>query len=207
MFRFLLSVTGLVVITCAATATTISDNLSNMVGSTEFVGGNTWDAAQFATDGAQYTLSSITLLLSVETPGNARLDLYTDSGSQPGMLVGTLLSPGGFSATLAPTVFGGGNLELNANSLYWAALSAPSGGFEWAWTASNSGAGVGFRHTWGATDDAGVTWYKADLEPLMMSVSALPGAGVPEPGSFALLALLGLPGLAILRHSTKRPEA
>ena len=204
MSRFLLTAVGLAALSCGASAITISDNLGNAVASTEFVGGDTWIAAEFATDGTQYSLSSITLLLENETPGTARLDLYTDSASKPGTLLGTLISPS-IPSTLLPTVFGGNGVALPANSTYWAVLSAPSGGFGWGWTESSNGTGAGFLHTWGATDDAGASWFTSDIEPLLMNVSATfvttgpgPTDGVPEPGSFWLLAFFGLPALALL---------
>jgi len=209
MFRFLIIAAGLAAVSCGANAITISDNLGNALASTEFVGEDTWVAAEFATDGTPYTLSSITLLLDTEILATARLDLYADSGSKPGTLLGTLISPS-IPSTLLPAVFGGNGIALQPNSLYWAVLSAPSGGFAWGWTASSSGTGAGFLHTWGATDDAGASWFTSDIEPLLMNVSATglgPADGVPEPGSFGLLAFFGLPALALLVRCSGAPRS
>jgi hypothetical protein len=199
MLRFLLSALSVLVLGCGANAITISDNLANAAASTEFIGGDTWIAAEFVTNNFTYSLDSITLLLSNRAPGTAELDVYNSVALKPGTSVGSLVSPGSFTSSLSQTIFGGNNITLQANSVYWAVLKAPSGSFNWAWTESNTGSGVGFRRVFAATDDAGAAWFTSNGEPQLARILAIPLVSiVPEPSLLSLLAFLVLPGLVLL---------
>lgn len=101
--------------------------------------------------------------------GTAELDLYSDTG-QGGSPVGTLTPPKGYSMGLAQATFAGNGLSLSPNSTYWLVLKASSGQFEWGWTDSDAGSGIGFTHTWGLSDDAGRTWLTSDVAPVQFSV-------------------------------------
>jgi hypothetical protein len=181
----------------------LSNNLTAANGGTEAATGDTWLTAGFATDGSSYSLTSVTLLLArASIGGTAEVDIYDDGGLEPGSLVGTLTSPGTYSSTLSATTFGASGITLAGNSTYWVVLKATTGEFDWGWASNTGGSGVGFQHTWGSSDDAGVTWFTYDSYPTQMSVSvAAPGA-VPEPGSIALLGLgLAAPvGYRLIRH-------
>src|SRR6476469_5579063 len=168
-------------------ADTLSNNLSASTADTEVVSGSTWIAGGFKTDASSYQLSSATLLISNSVPGVATLDVYSGI-VQPSLFLGALDSPGNYSSILAETTFAG-NVTLASNSTYWLVLKAASGQFEWGWTEDSIGSGVGFTHTWGASDDAGSSWFLSDIEPMQFSVTASPSAAVPEPAPVALLAM------------------
>lgn len=201
MFKFLLSALSVLILVHGANATTISDNLANAAASTEFIGGDTWVAAEFATDNVTYTLDSITLLIANRSPGTAELDVYNTVALKPGALVGSLLPPGSYTSFLSQTAFAGNQITLEANSLYWVVLKAPSGSFDWAWTESNTGIGVGFRPVFAATDDAGGSWFTSNGEPQLARILATPLVNnVPEPSLLSLVAILVLPGLFLAKR-------
>ena len=173
-----------------SSAVTLTDNLSKSTEDTEFVGGDTWIAAPFSTDNANYQISSASLLLSTPEPSTAKLDLYSESSAQPGLLLSTLTSPASFPNVASPVTFTGSSYILSSNSTYWLVLQAPTGSFDWSWTSDNTGVGVGFLAQWAASDDAGGSWITSDIEPMQFRVLADPGTpAVPEPGSFTLAAL------------------
>lgn len=156
----------------AANAQILSDNLENMTAGTESATTTRWLAGSFRTDNATYPLRSITLLLANTVSGTAALDLYDDGGLEPGVAIATLTPPAAYSPTLADATFVAAGTPLDANTTYWAVLRPLSGTFDWAWTASNDGAGVGFLHTWGAGDQAGAEWYTYDIYPTQFAVVA-----------------------------------
>lgn len=166
----------------AMNADTISDNLSNTTASTEVASGSTWLTASFGTSSSSSSLSNVILLLSNPTSGVAEVDLYSNGLLQPGSLVGTLTSPGNYSTSLSNTTFSSSGLTLSANSTYWIVLKALSGEFDWAWTADNSGTGIGFQGAWGVSTDAGSTWFTYATYPTQFSVTTA-AAAVPEPGT------------------------
>ena len=177
---------------CAAlsSAVTLTDNLSNTTEDSEFVGGDTWIAAAFSTDGASYQISSASLLLATSETSTAKLDLYSSGSGQPGALLSTLTSPASFPSVASPVNFTGSSYILSPNSTYWLVLSAPAGSFDWSWTENATGAGVGFLSNWAATDDAGGSWFTSDIEPMQFRVLAnAVTPAIPEPASLTLMAL------------------
>ena len=173
-------------------ADTLSDNLSNPTDFTDIASGDTWLAAGFGTGNSSYLLNTVTLLMSGSSTGTAELDLYSSSQSQPGMQLGTLTSPASYPVDLGATSFAGQNLLLSPNTSYWLVLKGISGEFEWAFTNSNDGAGIGFQHLWGTTGDAGASWFTSDIQPFQFRVTADPTAApVPEPGPMGIM-IVGL---------------
>ena len=151
-------------------------------------------------------LSSATLLLQNLTPGTATLDLYRDAAGAPGTLAGVLTSPTTYSSSLSLTTFGGNSLLLQPNSAYWLVLTSSAGDFEWAWTQSSAGSGVGFEPDWAATDDSGVTWYTGNSDPQIASVTANPiASAVPEPSANGMLLLAVMVAAAgLIARNAKR---
>jgi hypothetical protein len=168
-----------------ASGTILSDNLGNAITGTEAVGGTRFVDASFGTDASSYSLSSVTLLMQEVTPGNAVLQIYTDSGFQPGLLVGTMTSPASYTSVLGNNLFTSPGIALAPNSTYWAVLEAPTGQYNWAWTSDDTGSGVGLQHTWGFSTDAGATWIENATAPQMM----LAIGEVPEPSTFMLFGM------------------
>jgi hypothetical protein len=197
---FALALMGTTPEAASAASVVLSENLSAATGGTEAASGGRWLTASFGTDASSYTLESVTLLLANASTGQASLALYTDDGLQPGSLVGTLTSPGSYSNSLTNTTFTASGITLAGNSTYWVVLKAIGGQFDWSWTADNTGSGAGFQHTWGASDDAGATWFTYDIYPTQLSVSAT-AAAVPKPGS---MILLGSGAVVLLGYSLYR---
>jgi hypothetical protein len=155
-----------------AGAADLTDNLARVTAGTERVTTERRLAAGFSTDaGAAYRLSSVTLPLANPDPGTAALDLYSDGGLEPGTPIATLTPPASYSSTPAATTFSAGGVALEAGTMYWVVLRAQSGTFYWAWTADNSGSGVGFESVWDASEDAGASWYAFDVYPLQLKVT------------------------------------
>ena len=169
-----LAVVGATPLTASAQDTLLSDNLSATTSSSEAASGSTVLTASFATDDSTYNLTSVTLLLANPSAGQARLDLYSDGGLEPGSLVASLTPPDSYSDTLAETTFTASDVSLSPNTTYWIVLSADSGEFDWAWTSDNTGNGAGFQHTWGQSDDAAVTWFTSDSFSTQFNVAATP---------------------------------
>jgi hypothetical protein len=186
-----LKISGMAILCLAAmaTATTLSDNLSLQNYYSDPSSDTSWLAANFQTDGQSYQLADVTLLLANVAPGTAEVDLYSGVNGQPGSLIRVLSDPASYSSVLANTVFWGDQLLLSPDSSYWIVLKSLSGEFDWGYTASNSGTGVGFTHLWGSSDDAGASpWYTSDLQPYQMSVGADPvTVAAPEPASASFL--------------------
>jgi len=204
-----LSVCALVVLAACRPAladAVLSDNLPSssspsITGGVENAAGETWLTAGFGTDGWDYNLTSIALLLQrISIGGQVELDVYDDDLLQPGSLVGSLEYTGAIGTDLSEVAFTATGLSLKANSSYWVVLKAVTGEFAWAWADDASGAGAGFQHTWGSTDDAGSTWFTYDSYPLQMRVAA---AAVPEPGSLIPFALGA--GAVLIRFKRRPP--
>jgi hypothetical protein len=176
-------------------ASFISDNLSATPVYSQNAPGVTstdWYASSFMTDGYSYTLQSVSLLMSMtSSSGVAQAAIFTDVSDQPGSQVGALISPGSYSNNLTATSFTASGINLAANTLYWVVLSASSGNFNWAWTDSNMGSGVGFTHTWAGSDDAGSSWLSFNDSPQIMRVEA---NAISEPATLWLfgIALAGM---------------
>jgi hypothetical protein len=183
--------------------TILSDNTSKATAFTEIVTTTRWVTSSFGTDASpDLDLASVTLRMQVDGAGTASLGIYTDTANHPGVLVGTLTSPSSFTTTSANNTFTSSGLTLNANTTYWVVLRALTGQFEWAWTADNTGTGVGFQHTWGFSQNSGGTWNTFTSEPMIMQVVAT--TAVPEPSSVILLGSAALLGLGYYSRIRRR---
>lgn len=162
-----------------------------------------WQAQHFTTDGQDYYLDSVTLLMQRSSgSGAALLEIWSGNNSAPGSMVLTLTSPGSYSSSLAETVFTySGETTLAANSDYWVVLKAnvENTTFDWSSTSSATGSGAGFSLRWTGTSDSGVTWYPVDTgTPYQMLVDVTP---VPEASTG--YALIGL-GLLAFGHARRK---
>ena len=191
----------------SAATVVLSDNLFTAVEDAELVAGSRYVSASFSTVGlSAVTLDSITLRMRMDSPGQAQLDLYTDLPGTPGTpdsFVASLIPSSSFPSSLSDTVFGGNNLPLAPNTIYWAVLRATSGDFSWTWTRDLSGSGVGYQGTWGFSDTAGTSWETFDTEAMQMRATADADAdAVPGP-----LPLAGaLSALAFSRRLRRRNQ-
>ena len=159
----------------------LGDNLSGVTSGTESATVNRHLAAAFRTDAsATYRLSSVTLLVANTNPGTAALDLHSDGGLEPGTRVATLIPPESYSNAPAATTFAADDLTLDGSATYWVVLRPLSGTFDWAWTADNTGSGVGFDPTWDVSEDAGSVWYTHDVYPLQLRVTVATTDPTPE---------------------------
>jgi len=150
----------------------LADNLAASTAGTERAAGERWLAAAFRTDAeTTYRLSAVTVLLASPSAGSVELDLFTDGGLEPATFVATLTSPASFPTELQATTFTDVGIPLGANTTYWVVLRTLDGAFDWAWTTSETGGGVGFDATWDVSDDAGTAWYTHHVFPLQLRVT------------------------------------
>ena len=161
----------LAAIVSSAAADTLSNNLENVTSGAELATPTRRLTASFGAGPAAFSLGSDTLLLPNPFCARAPLDLHADGNFEPGARIATLDSPASYSTTPAATVFNASGVTLSANTTYWIVLRPLSGAFEWAWTADNSGAGVGFQHVWGVSDDGGAAWWSFDNYATQFSVT------------------------------------
>ena len=178
------------------------DNLSESVFSVDGITASSWAGNRFLSGPIASVLTSARLLIREDSPGQARLDLYSDAGGpEPGSFLGSFSSPAVYTGSLGLNDFSA-SLSLLPNTAYWIVLQGLSGSYEWAWTDSINGAGVGFDTAYVNSDDAGLTWQQTgNPEPFLFSLTS--DSGVPEVKSSG--ALLPLSFLAILMACLVRP--
>lgn len=165
----LVAALALMSVRSSALATDISDNLSIATGGAEPVLGTQRLCASFKTDASSHTLNSVSLLMYQSVTGSAKVEIYTNSGLEPGALVATLASPNTIPTSLASVDFTTSGVALAANTTYWVVLTPTSGQFAWAWAGTTSGSGAGFLGSWGVSLDGTYWWTQANF-PLQMKV-------------------------------------
>ncbi|MCA9285635.1 MAG: hypothetical protein KDA22_10490, partial [Phycisphaerales bacterium] len=155
-------------------AESLASNLENQSAGTETASDCCAMAASFTTDDVVHALSSITLLLASPIPGSAVVTVHADGGLEPGQLVATLVAPGAYSPTPAPTAFGVASpVALDAGTTYWIVVAPEEGEFEWSWTTDETGTGTGYTGTWAQNleSDLGAGWWSHERYPLQMAVT------------------------------------
>ena len=162
----------------------ISNNLSGISGGVEIAVGTAWIAAGFSAGPTGGLLSGVTLKLAEFTPGQADVEIYSDSILQPGTSLGKLSLAGSYSSTALATTFTASEITLAANTNYWVVLKAVTGQFDWSWTLGNVGTGSGYQNTWGSSDDSGDNWFTYDPYPTQMNVTFVSPVAVPEPSTW-----------------------
>lgn len=174
-----LAVIALLAAPFTARASVLSDNLSALSFSSETATGDHWLAASFGTDATYYTLTSVVLRMALVAGSGspAQIDIYTSTGTgigQPGVLLGSLTGPASLPTSTSDVTFTASGTVLSPSTTYWVVLKAQGLGtiLNWSWTPDDTGAGVGFQHTWGFSPDAGGTWSTFDTAPLQMQVNA-----------------------------------
>ena len=182
----------------------LSDNTSSSSGGTDAATGSTWLADSFGSGTTASTLNSITLSLANPTAGTAILSLYSDGGLQPGSLLGNLTAPGQYSTGLGLETFTTTGIALTANTTYWVVLSASTGEYDWSYSSTTTGSGVGFQEDYAQSPDKGSSWFYYADAPYQMTVTAsISPSVVPEPGS---LVLCGLGAATLLICRGRRPN-
>jgi len=153
---------------------------------------NTYYKAQkFTTDQSNYTLTWVTVRLRANNQGELFVKIYDDNNNLPNQAIGALNVPVIGSAyanyQLAPLSL----ITLAPNSTYWVVVGVTTGTgyYDWNYTASNNGAGVGFSTRWGSTTTAGATWTGFDDEPFMMEVSASKTEPIPTLTEWGMILL------------------
>ncbi len=164
--------TGTINYLVSGSSTDLSDNLSDTSGGTETATGTDYVAASFTTGTSAFTLNSVALELAATTAGAATVSIYSDGGLQPGTLLETLTNPSTIPTALTADSFTSTGLALAANTTYWIVLAAPSGTYDWSWTADDTGSGTGFTDTWASSTDGGSTWFAYDSSPTQFNVTA-----------------------------------
>jgi hypothetical protein len=155
--------------------TTFFDDLSATNGGSYAISGSTYEAGEFTTDSSTYNTLTVALFMSQTTAGTAQLDLYTNSGIQPGTLVSTFTSPTSFSSSLASATFTLSGLSLTASTDYWLVLHAPSGAYNWGWTSDFT-----VTQAWGESTDSGSIWFTDNAFPFQYSVVGTSGSTTPS---------------------------
>jgi hypothetical protein len=175
--RFLAIVPGFVLFAFVSMAhgETLFYNLSQ-TGTGQGTLSNTYFKAQkFGTDGFMYTLDSVTVRLRAHTQGNLFVRIYDDAGDLPNSAVGSMKVSSVVGSTYENYILKPQNtISLKELSNYWVVVGIDSGPgyYDWNYTVSNVGSGVGFSSRWAYSTNAGATWVGIDGEPFMMEVSA-----------------------------------
>lgn len=196
---------GLSVAVGLVSGATLSDNLNQSGAYTEIVDSSTFFASSFGTGNYSSLLSAVALQLEVGSMFDPIVSLYSDHNGEPGSALGQLLSPGTVATGNQIVSFGGNQLSLTPNSIYWVVAQAAAGSYEWFYSDTNAGSGLGFQHTYAFSYNAGTSWFTSDVTPMKMSVQDV-AATVPEPGSLGLFIAalsIGLGGVLCRRNQLK----
>jgi hypothetical protein len=161
--------------------------------------GNNLRAQSFSTGSADWTLGSIALSLEAGsgTTGGFTVNLWSDSDSTPGTLLGTLAGNDNPGTGLYSYT---GAFALNPNSTYWVVtdVAADYTGDVFGWVGANAGTTVGSTVGAGYSSDGGATWGTDSSTSFLMQVIATPTV-VPEPSSI-VLGVMGGAGCLLFRR-------
>ena len=201
--RVFLAATALLAAASTSRASVVlSDNLSSFGDGVEWVTGSYYVTSSFGTDAHAYNLTSVVLPVSLLIAGSgsdAQVDIYTSVGAgvgQPGVVVGSLTSPGSISTAITELTFTASGIALSPSSTYWVVVKGVAGSeVHWEWTMDRTGSGVGFQGTFGYSFDAGLSWTVLDAAPQKMQVNAEPVGPWTDLG-FALPGVSGAPHLS-----------
>jgi hypothetical protein len=190
--RLFIACGALAGLACAGPVT-LYDNLPKSTIAVVPVTSTFWTAGTFSTDNNTYSLTSATLLLSapslIAANSTAELDLYTNSGLVPGIILAALTAPPSLTTVLGNNTFTASGITLTPNTTYWLVLKGVFGNVSWAETADMTGVGVGFIPERAVTNNSGGNWSLG--QPLQMQVIA-DQASVPEPSTFWMMVPLGV---------------
>jgi len=215
-------VLGLCLVTSSARASQVvfgnlgASGSANLLVTNDPIGLNNFYLAQgFSTPASGLlNLSSITLGLSADTPFNATLSIYSDSGSGPSSAVSSATAF--VSATPGLVAFNFGSLQLAAATTYWL---VPQAGVRWYRTSAAQGGAntpTAYNSSGYSRPDPGTLesvtglggpWDESDAARASFSITATESGPepIPEPGTWAAAALLI--GAAAYVRWRRRPQA
>ena len=175
----------------------IVNNLNSTTAASNSIGGPTWFANSFQTDGQDYFLTSAVLKLKSGGNGAVSVSLYSNSVSNtPGVSLVSMGTSAPLGTAYANVSFDPVTLQkLDGNTIYWVVAQSPTQ-TSWGWTHQTGFSGVGTVPSASAfafTNDNATTWTSNPISngPFQLQVTGVP---TPEPGGIALLVSVGLSG-------------
>jgi hypothetical protein len=175
-----------------------------------------WKAVSFSipsNPGTSYDINDVVLRLgnyTAATTPNPSIGFFTDTGTQPGTLIGSLLTDAPLSGNTANGDFSfvpSGTLNLAAGATYWLVIGAAGGSFQSRETTSAFASDVSATGgTFLRSTDGGGTWLSSGVRNAFQ-VNATP---VPEPVHYTLggaIALLAFAGYRRYQTGGQRPAA
>jgi hypothetical protein len=169
--RAILAAIALLTATSTAQTTVLSDNLGQFSFFSEYATMTEWLAAGFATDAHVYDLTEVELKgEKLGGTGPVAVEVWTSTGvglGEPGTFVRELMP-------ISDDTFTANGITLAPSTHYWIVVrsKSPTTVYKWRWTPDDTGAGVGFTHTWGRSLDSGGNWDIFDSAPVQMKVTA-----------------------------------
>jgi hypothetical protein len=156
-----------------------------------------WGAQSFSPD-VDYLLTSVAAIMgNASGSPDAVIELRASNAGEVDTsasgLLATFTVPD-LSGSLAVRTFTpNSSVTLLGGVQYWFVVGTETGGFDFAYSATNFATGPGALLPFADSIDAGATWVNRDLEfPYLIEVQ---GEVVPEPGTLVLVGL-GLTGVA-----------
>lgn len=182
------------------------DNLGNPSADNSSANDSIWLAQQFTTNNQSYSLISVTLLMQRNSgSGEATVEIWSNSGGDPGSQMYSFNGAGTYFPTLTNTSFiapAGGILA--ANSTYWLVLKGDAANeFGWSYSSIDSGSGFGFSTEWRMGEVGKLDfWSGSNTQPFQMQLNV---QAVPEPSSMVLLGMgMSAMGMAYRRRMKRK---
>jgi hypothetical protein len=167
-------------------------------------------AEVFTMPAAAYNVNSVTVPLTdfYGSPELVSLGFYTDGGSGPGSLVGSLLTqPAGSGYNGSPltdyTFTAGSTVTLAANTTYWMVLGVPAGFVGWGWSNSLGTGLATFDHQY-ASGNNGATY---GIDQSINFAYQINASAIPEPSTYAAMAAAASLAFAAWRRRRVRGSA